>query len=65
MIFYKNTNDLSEKILKVSKDEKLRKNIAKAGKSKYLKHFNSTKIAEFIIQKTLDIKSKKKYFWEK
>ena len=65
MVFYKNTNDLSEKIIKISGDEKLRKSIAKAGKKKYLKYFNSTKIAKFIIEKTLDIKCNSKYFWER
>ena len=64
MIFYKDTGDLSEKILRVSKDEKLRKKIGRAGKNKYLKHFNSSKVAEFIIKKTLDIKNSKRYFWE-
>ena len=65
MIFYKNTNDLSEKIKRISSDENLRKKIARAGKNKYLKYFNSTKVAEFLIKKTLDIKSKNKYYWEK
>ena len=65
MVFYKNTNDLSEKIIKISNDEKLRKSIAKAGKEKYLKHFNSAKIAKFIIEKTLDLKNNSKYFWER
>ena len=59
----KNTNDLSEKILKISRDEKLRKKIARMGKKKYMMHFNSTKVADFIINKTLDINKKKKYFW--
>ena len=63
MVFYKNENDLSEKILKISRDEKIRKSIARKGKKKYMKYFNSTKVAEFIIEKTLDIKTKKKYFW--
>ncbi len=63
MVFYKNENDLSEKILKISKDEKLRKSIAKKGKKKYMKYFNSTVVADFIIEKTLGIESKKKYFW--
>ena len=63
MVFYKNINDLSEKILKISKDEKLRRQIAKNGKNKYMKYFNSTNVAEFIINKTLDINNKKKYFW--
>ena len=65
MVFYKNVSDLSEKILKISRDEKLRRKIGKAGKDKYLKYFNSTNIANYILQKTLDIKSGKKYFWEK
>ncbi len=63
MVFYKNENDLSEKILKISRDERLRKSIAKKGKSKYMKHFNSTKVSDFIIEKSLGIVSKKKYFW--
>ena len=63
MVFYKNENDLSEKILKISRDEKLRKSIGRKGKNKYMKFFNSTKVAEFIINKTLNIKSKKKFFW--
>ena len=63
MVFYKNLSDLSEKILKISRDEKLRRQIAKNGKAKYMKHFNSNNIAEFIINKTLDINNKRKYFW--
>ena len=63
MVFYKNENDLSEKILKISRDEKLRKSIGRKGKNKYMKFFNSTKVAEFIINKTLNIESKKKFFW--
>ena len=41
MVFYKNVNDLSEKIIKISRDEKLRKKIARNGKNKYMKYFNS------------------------
>ena len=63
MVFYKNVSDLSEKILKISRDEKLRKKIAKNGKMKYMKYFNSTLVADFIINKTLQINEKKKYFW--
>jgi len=63
MVFYKNINDLSEKIIKISRDENLRKTIARNGKNKYMKYFNSDLVAEFIINKTLDLKSKKKYLW--
>ena len=63
MVFYNGINDLSEKIIKISNDEKLRKRIGKAGREKYFKYFNSSVVAEFIINKTLDINIKKKYFW--
>ena len=61
VIFYKSMNDLSNKINFYKKNKKIRNQIAKKGKLKYLKHFNSTKIAEYIINKTMDYKSKKKY----
>ncbi len=63
MVFYKNINDLSEKIIKISNDEKLRKALGKNGKEKYMKYFNSTLVAEFIIDKTLGINNKKKFLW--
>ena len=65
MVFYKNINDLSEKIEKISEDEKLRKTIGQKGKSKYMKYFNSTLVADFIINKTYEINSAKKYLWHK
>ena len=63
MVFYKNTSDLSEKIIKISNDEKLRKKIAKNGKLKYMRYFNSTQVAEFIINKTMGLNNRKKFFW--
>ncbi len=65
MVFYKNVNDLSEKIIRISKDEKLRKKIAMNGKKKYMKYFNSDLVAQYIIDKTLDINVKTKNFWER
>ena len=64
MVFYKNINDLSEKILKISRDDKKRKNIARKGKEKYMKYFNSDLVAEYIINKTMNIKSKKNFLWQ-
>jgi len=63
MVFYKNINDLSEKIIKIANDEKLRKTLGKNGKEKYMKYFNSTLVAEFIINKTLGINNEKKFLW--
>lgn len=62
IIFYNGISDLSEKIIKYSNENKLRNKIAKKGRAKYFKYFNSTIIAEFIIKKTFG--SKKKYYWE-
>jgi glycosyltransferase involved in cell wall biosynthesis len=64
MVFYKSLDDLSEKIIKISNDEKLRKSIGKAGKEKYFKHFNSNIIADYILNRTFDVNKKTKYFWE-
>ena len=63
MIFYKNISDLSEKIQRISRDEKMRKKIAKKGKIKYMKYFNSNLVAQYVIEKTLGIKSKNSYLW--
>jgi glycosyltransferase involved in cell wall biosynthesis len=65
MVFYKNINDLSEKILRISNDEKLRKTLGKNGKEKYMKYFNSTLVAEFIINNTLNINNKNNFLWNK
>ena len=65
MVFYNNVQDLSEKIERISKDEKLRKLIGKRGKQKYLKYFNSTLVANYIVNKTFDLNNNKKNFiWE-
>ncbi len=66
MIFYSSVDDLADKIHKISKDERSRKLIAKKGKNKYMKYFNSTIVADFIINKTFDKNYKKKqYLWHK
>ena len=65
MVFYKNVNDLAEKITKLSQDERLRRKIGKKGREKYLKFFNSTLVADFIIKKTFDFKNKIKFAWER
>ena len=61
MIFYKDINDLIDKIYKYKKDTKLLKKIAKKGHEKYHKYFNNV-VAKFIIDKTLGLKSN--YYWD-
>ncbi len=63
IVTYKNIPDLSEKIIKYSYDNKKRKEIARKGRDKYFKYFNSKEIADFIINKTFS--KNKKYYWEK
>ncbi len=53
IIFYNNISDLSEKINYYSKNDKLRKKIARNGKIKYFKLFNEKRITRFIIEKSL------------
>ena len=64
VVFYNSIKDLSKKIKKYNENDKLRIKIAKNGKNKYLKHFNSKNVANFIIQKTFNLKNKNKYLWE-
>jgi len=66
LIFYNSISDLSEKIIKYNRDEDARISIARKGKIKYSKYFNSTIIADYIIKKTFGVGSKNDFFlWEK
>ena len=52
VVFYSGISNLSEKIQKFARDDNKRKQIAKNGKLKYMKYFNSTVVAEYIINNT-------------
>jgi len=65
IIFYNSIEDLGYKLNKYKKDIKERIRIAKNGKNTYLKKFNSTLVADFILSKTFDYKSKNKFVWSK
>ena len=65
VVFYKNINDLTEKIIRIKNDDKLRKKIGYNGRKKYIKYFNSTKVASFIINKTFGLKNNETFLWEK
>ena len=64
IIFYNDINDLSYKINKYKRDTKEAKKIAKKGRDTYIKNFNSTIVADFILSKTFDYKSKNRFIWE-
>ena len=65
VIFYKNINDLNKKILKYKNNDSLRNKVAMKGMHKYHKHMNSEIVANYIIQRTLNLKSKKQFIWDK
>ena len=65
VIFYNSLEDLANKINKYSNNDILRRKIAKKGKEKYLKYFNCKVVADFIISKTFNHTSKKKFIWDK
>jgi len=64
VIFYSSLLNLSEKIQKYARNDSDRKRIAKKGKSKYMKYFNSTIVADYIISNTFEMKQiKNKFMW--
>ena len=64
IVTYDNISDLAKKIVKFNKNDKMRKQIAKRGREKYHKYFNSKIVAEYIINRSFGI-DKKKYYWNK
>ena len=65
VVFYNSAKDLSNKINFYSKNHKIRSKIAKAGRNKYHKNFDSKIIAQYMIDKTMGFKSKQKFIWDK
>jgi len=63
LIFYNSISELSEKIIKYSLDDKKRIKVAKKGKCKYFKYFNSSLVAKYIISTTFG-NTKIKYLWD-
>ena len=64
VVFYKNIDDLKYNIEKYKRDNKKRKIIAENGKKIYFKNFNSTLVADYIVNLTLGKKlDKKKFIW--
>ena len=60
-VFYTSKKNLNIKINKLLNNDKLRNKIAKEGKIKYHKDYNSTIIADFIVSKTFNLP--KKFTW--
>ena len=64
VVFYKDINDLSLKLNEYKANDKLRVRIAKNGMKKYHKYMNSMIVSKYMINKSLDINKKEKFFWE-
>ena len=65
IVLYKDIEDLGYKLNKYKRDTKERKRIAKNGRNRYINSFNSTIVADYILSKTFDYKSKNKFIWSK
>lgn len=65
IIFYKNLNDLSNKLNFYKNNDVLRKKIARNGKLKYFKIFNSDIIANYMLNKIFNLKITRKFKWMK
>ncbi len=64
VVFYKNVDDLSEKLNYFKNNDSIRKKIASNGRKKYFRHFDSKIIASYLIDKTFGLKFKENYLWE-
>jgi spore maturation protein CgeB len=64
MIFYKDLNELIDKVNFYKRNEEKRIKIGINGKIKYQKIFNNRIVSDYIISKTLNIKSRYKNVWE-
>jgi spore maturation protein CgeB len=64
MIFYKDFNELIDKVNFYKRNEEKRIKIGINGKIKYQKIFNNRIVSDYIISKTLNIKSRYKNVWE-
>ena len=65
IIFYKNIQDLSEKLNFYKNNNDLRKKIARNGQKKYFNIFNSEAVSGYILHKIFDIKPAKTFKWMK
>ena len=64
MIFYKDVEDLIDKVNFYKKNERLRTNIAINGMQKYFKIFNNNIVGDYILTKTLGIKPSYNFVWD-
>ena len=64
MIFYKDAQDLIDKVNFYKKNERLRAKIGMNGKKKYFKIFNNRIVGDYILTKTLGLKPSYNFVWD-
>jgi glycosyltransferase involved in cell wall biosynthesis len=64
MIFYRDLNELIDKVKFYKKNEEKRIKIGINGKIKYQKIFNNLIVSDYIVSKTLGVKSRYKNVWD-
>jgi hypothetical protein len=64
MIFYKDVQDLIDKVNFYKKNERLRAKIGMNGKKKYFKIFNNKIVGDYILTKTLGLKPSYNFVWD-
>ena len=64
VVYYKNINDLTKKILYFKKNLSKLKKVSSKGKKEYFKKFNSDIVSKYIIEKSFNNISNHKYYWE-
>jgi glycosyltransferase involved in cell wall biosynthesis len=64
MIFYKDVEDLIDKVNFYKKNERLRAKIGMNGKKKYFKIFDNRIVGDYILTKTLGLKPSYNFVWD-
>lgn len=62
-VFFKDQEDLRNKIIELHADDARRKAIAAKGRSHYIKHFNSQRVSQYIVERTLGLPLSEDYIW--
>jgi spore maturation protein CgeB len=63
VVFYKNVNDLSEKLNYFRENDSFRKKIARKGQEKYFRYFNSDLVMKYVLSKVFDFNLVNKKKW--
>jgi hypothetical protein len=63
-VFFETDEELLEKIVQFKQDDSLRKEVAQRGRTFYRQHFNSDSVAQYIIDRTLNLPIASSCIWD-